>query len=184
MKSSPFRFIDQTLVDADVVATNRVARKPPKPDVNNLEAPEQIIVEFAPQPIHRNGQDPGPAEHGRCASAGAAERAAALRSGDTRRSTAGGADPRGDDFGRGAVNVGACDRGTLAPPAPRLRRRRCRRPNLPPAQLFRRYDPSRSSRLFWAGDCGAPAPRVPMLTPRADKRALKPCPVATRPATR
>ena len=36
------------LVGADVVATNRVARKPPKPDVNCLEAPEQIIVEFAP----------------------------------------------------------------------------------------------------------------------------------------
>jgi len=57
MKSSTFRFIDQTLVDADVLATNRIARKPPKSDVNNLEAPEQIIVEFAPPPIHRNRQD-------------------------------------------------------------------------------------------------------------------------------
>jgi hypothetical protein len=80
MKSSPIPFIDQTLVDADIVATILVARKPPKPDVNNLEAPEQIIVEFAPPPIHRNGQDPGHPEHGRCASAGAAERAVTLRS--------------------------------------------------------------------------------------------------------
>jgi len=83
-----------------------------KPDVTNLEASEQIIVEFAPQPIHRNGQDPGLPEHGRCASAAAAERAAALRSGDTRRSTAGGTGPRGDGFG--AVDVGACDCGPLA----------------------------------------------------------------------
>src|SRR6516165_10065195 len=35
MNSSPV-LIDQTLVDADIVATNRVARKPPKPDVNRL----------------------------------------------------------------------------------------------------------------------------------------------------
>jgi hypothetical protein len=51
MKSSPIGFIDQTRVDANIVATNRVARKPPKPDLNRLEAPEQIIVEFAPRRV-------------------------------------------------------------------------------------------------------------------------------------